>query len=112
MLCRYIRYAGVVDFLGDTQEVRNMKIVRKGRDWWRDLSVLKHRSPHPRNGHTEDTANDRKEILAYVEKKGPCTRFDIELECHQSQTPVLRHLAALRKAGSIERYQDSYQVVI
>ncbi|MCK9569730.1 hypothetical protein M0R72_12375 [Candidatus Pacearchaeota archaeon] len=88
-----------------------MKFLTDGRSIWRDPASLKHRSEHPRNGHSEDTKRDLAEIMAYVIREGPCTRFDIELECHQTKRPVLLHLAALRKAGKIERYHDSYQVV-
>lgn len=125
MLCRYIRHADMVDFLGDASEVRNMMLKAKG-ERGRGVNTLMvaacmwPRSRHagtvhmpikPRGQYSDMCVRDRADILAYIARNGPCTRFDIELECHQSQTPVLRHLAALRAAGSIERYHDSYQVI-
>lgn len=88
-----------------------MKFLTDGRSIWRDPASLKHRSEHPRNGHTEETMRDRSEILAYIADHAKCTRYDIELECHQTKRPVLLHLAALRKAGEIQRYHDTYRVI-
>ncbi|MFA7164625.1 MAG: hypothetical protein WC124_02095 [Desulfoplanes sp.] len=89
-----------------------MKFLTDGRGLyiWRDPDSLKHRSQNPHNGHTEDTKRDRDEILRYVVNHDGCTRFDIELECHQTKRPVLLHLAALQKSGRIKRYGNSYQV--
>jgi len=67
---------------------------------------------HAHNHHSLDMARDRKEILAYIAQNGPCSRWDIELCCHQSKDAVLGHLAALQKAGDVDRYHDSYQVVV
>jgi hypothetical protein len=86
-----------------------MKYLTDGRSIWRDMSMLKHRSEHPRNG--QDTAKDRQEILAYVAGHPGCSRYDIELCCFQSRNAVLKHLAALQTAYSIEKRHGLYQAV-
>jgi hypothetical protein len=88
-----------------------MKYLTDGLSIWRDMSLLKHRSEHPRNGRTSDCKRDRTEILDYIAANGPCSRFDVELCCFQGRNAVLGHLAALHKAGQIERWHDSYRVV-
>lgn len=81
--------------------------------WPSSMRRIIRNKPYPtyKNNRRAGYQKDRSEILAYIAQNGPCSRFDIELCCHQDETPVLKHLAALREAGSIERYQDSYQVV-
>ncbi len=76
--------------------------------WPRDRYYME--GPHvASNGR--NTQPDQDEILSYIAQNGPCSRYDVELECMQSKSAVLTHLAALQKAGSITRHRDSYQVV-
>jgi hypothetical protein len=57
--------------------------------------------PHNPNNGAYWWSRDHAEILAYIAENGPCSAFDVQLCCHQTERAARRHLAALKKEGKI-----------
>lgn len=113
---------------GNPSEVRNMMLKAKG-ERGRGVNTLMvaacmwPRSRHagaihmpikPRGQYSDMCVRDRAEILAYIARNGPVSRWDVELCCHHGRDTAMKHIAALERQHEIERCyfgEENFRVI-